>query len=164
MLNGSSISYGNRNYTLVEDIQEHQVDHHDHQDDFQEEQVDHHDHQDDIQEDQVDHHDHQDDIQEEQVDIQDDHQEEDSRTTTEEAVEKTEASLVQEKMRSDNLNSSIIIGCSAVVVVSLVALILVILYHAHSKDDPDLGVRRLTGEMLQPNFQVKLLLKFLVLN
>ena len=133
LLNGSSISYNNRNYTLVEDIK-------DDQEDIQENQED---------------------IQESQEDIQD-YQEESSSNTTEEAVQtagkSTESSVVQEMVRSENLSSSIIIGCSALAVVSMVALILLVLYCSHRDNDPDLRARQLRGEMyVTHNFQVKLI-------
>ena len=143
-LNGSSITYKNKNYTLVEDIRDHQEDIQDDQKNIEEDQKD-------IKEDQED-------IQEDQEEIQ----EEVAKNTTDQAVEltddnstvvltaqKTEASMVEEMVGAENLDSSIIIGCSAVGVVCLVALILVVLYCAHSNTDPDLRARQLKGEMLQ---------------
>ena len=160
LLNGSSISYGNKNYTLVEDIM-------DHQEDIQEDQMDIEENQKNIEEDQKD-------IQEDQEETQEDYQEEGAKNTTEEAVQmtddnstvvpRTEASVVEEMVGSENLDSSIIIGCSAVGVVCLVVLILVVLYctHSdHSDHDPDLRARQLKGEIFQTDptiahiFQVK---------
>lgn len=157
LLNGSSISYNNRNYTLVEDIKEDQEDKQEKQENIQENLEDIHDPQDDIQ----------------------DYEEFSSRNTTEEAVEttgdnstvvlavkSTETSMVQERVRAENLGSSIIIGCSAVGVVSMVVLILLVLYCSHRNNDPDLRARELRGEKLQiyssttHNFQVKFMLIF----
>ena len=138
------------------------------------------DHQDqqDIQEYQEDIQEGQEDILENQEDIQEDYQEEGARKTTEAdnstvvlTVEDTEASMVQEMVRSDNLDSSIIIVCSVLGVVCLVEFILVVLYSTksyshHSHQDPDLRARQRGGEMLTItyNFQVKSLLMFLVRN
>ena len=150
-----------RNYTLVDDIVDHQEDIMDHQEDIQE------DHED---------------ILENQEDIHEDYQEEGTRNTTEAdnstvvlTVEDTEASMVQEMVQAENFHSSIIIGCSALGVVILVVLILVVLYYTqsythHSYNEPDLRARELREEILQTyptithNFQVKLMLMFLVRN
>ena len=160
LLNSSSVSYRNRSYTLVEDTLHREVNIEEDQEDHKEDQVN-------IEEDEVDY---KEGHEEKSVTIEEVDETSDENSTLVLSAEKT---AVEEMVSPDNLDSSIIIGCSAVGVVSLVILILLVIYCTHSSSkprDPDLKVRQRNREMLQSyptvtgNFQVNTLLILLFRN